>query len=70
MYERMMQLLDRVTDGFSDYDEPFWVFTACILLSKLRREQRRPPVIPFKNVRELVFTLVGLIKLALVDTDG
>jgi hypothetical protein len=63
LYDRAKQLLDVVSESFSDPDEPFWMFATCVLLSKLRRDERRPAVIDFKTCRDLTFTLIGLLKL-------
>ena len=63
LYERLKQLLDVVGQGFSDPNDPFWVFAACVLLSKLRRDGRRPLVIDLKSCRDLVLIMVGRLKL-------
>lgn len=58
---RVQQLLAKVEPILTDTDEPFWVFSTCALLSKLRRQGRLPESMVFTDVRDLFFRVLGLL---------
>lgn len=61
-YDRIKQFVEIVDSGIPDPDDPFWVFALCVLLSKLRRDQRLPLVVDFQSCRDLFFKTLAVLK--------
>jgi hypothetical protein len=62
-YERIKLLVDIVEPGLPEPNDDFWTFASCVLLSKLRRNQRLPEVIHFDSCRDLFYKVLVAMKL-------
>jgi hypothetical protein len=63
LHDRIGIVVAAADSIISDPNDDFWIVSCCILLSKLRREERLPERIPFTDSRDLFLKVLDVLNI-------